>query len=173
MTENKGIEGILNTIANELPEGERNDYFTQHYSRYLFTLEALSRVVGNQIHDGFKVLDVGCYPGHLSMALTKMGCDVFGISVEVEHHRRVFKTPNIRSIQECNVEYDPFPFEDSFFDLVLFTEIIEHLPYSPLPALKEIHRVLEQSGYMVITTPNDQWIVRRILRLKNALLFRI
>ncbi|MFC1962402.1 class I SAM-dependent methyltransferase [Chloroflexota bacterium] len=117
-------------------------------------------------------MDVGCFPGHLSTALTKMGCEVFGISYEVEHASRVFKTPAIHSIEECKIETEPFPFDDSVSDLVIFTETIAHLPWSPLPALREIHKALKRGGYLVITSPNDSYLGRRISRIINSLLFR-
>ncbi len=53
-----------------------------------------------------------------------------------------------------NVEEDEFPFADHSFDVVLFCEIIEHLLMDPLAALREIHRVLEPGGILVLTTPN-------------------
>ena len=48
------------------------------------------------------------------------------------------------------------------FDFVLFCEIIEHLLMNPLHALREIHRVLEPGGLLVLTTPN-------VARLGNVL----
>ena len=45
---------------------------------------------------------------------------------------------------------------------MLFCEIIEHLVNDPLHALREIHRVLEPGGLLVLTTPN-------VARLENVL----
>jgi SAM-dependent methyltransferase len=172
MKKDDSMVAVLGKIADELSESERNGYFTNHYDRYLATLQALYEVAGEKIGPGLKVLDVGCIPGHLGSALAKMGCEVHGLSCEVEYNRSIFKTPDIEDIRECNIETDSFPYQDSYFDLVLFTETIEHLPFSPLPALREMHRVLKKDGYLLLTTPNDLYIDRRISRIKSSLLFK-
>jgi 2-polyprenyl-3-methyl-5-hydroxy-6-metoxy-1,4-benzoquinol methylase len=77
------------------------------------------------------------------------------------------------------------PFDDAYFDLVICTEVIEHIKdveSSQLPDLEsfnysgvinmlsEIRRVLVKSGYLVLTTPNassmltlDKWLHGEIL----------
>ena len=50
--------------------------------------------------------------------------------------------------------------------MILFNEVIEHLPQSPIVSLKEIHRVTKKDGYIMITTPN---ISRSINRAKAML----
>ena len=163
----KKIKEVLDEVKDELKKKkERTDYFDAHYYRYFYTLEALLKVLENSRCDKCKILDVGCIPGHLSHALKKMGHDVYGISYKVNKINLGIQ------IEECNVEDDSFPFEDSLFDVVIFTEVMEHLIKSPVPALKEIHRVLKKGGYLILTTPNQLYIVRRILTLINILLFR-
>jgi SAM-dependent methyltransferase len=53
-----------------------------------------------------------------------------------------------------NIETDRFPYDDESFDVVLFSELIEHLGVNPVCALAEIHRVLRPGGIVVVTTPN-------------------
>ena len=53
-----------------------------------------------------------------------------------------------------NAERDRFPYEDARFETVLACEILEHLLLDPMHMLLEIHRVLEEGGTMVLTTPN-------------------
>ena len=45
------------------------------------------------------------------------------------------------------------PIEDSYADIALFQEGIEHLP-DQLNALREFNRVLKPSGKLILTTPN-------------------
>jgi 2-polyprenyl-3-methyl-5-hydroxy-6-metoxy-1,4-benzoquinol methylase len=103
-----------------------------------------------------RVLDVGCFPYHLGRAMEMMGYEVWGIS---SAHEPV-KQKNIRT---CNIESDRFPFNDNFFDLIVCTEVLEHLPQSPLHALNEMRRVTKPGGKLLITTPN---IARSINRAK-------
>jgi 2-polyprenyl-3-methyl-5-hydroxy-6-metoxy-1,4-benzoquinol methylase len=106
-----------------------------------------------------RVLDVGCFPYHLGAAMELMGYEVWGIS---SSHEPV-KSKKIRT---CNIESDRFPFEDNYFDLVVCTEVLEHLPQSPVHALQEIYRVTAPGGHTLITTPN---ITRSINRAKMIL----
>jgi len=53
-----------------------------------------------------------------------------------------------------NIETDEFPYPDATFDVVLFSELIEHLGMNPVWALGEIHRVLKPEGHVIVTTPN-------------------
>ena len=46
------------------------------------------------------------------------------------------------------------PFGDETFDLVIFSEVIEHFYNSPKPVLAEINRVLVPGGWLILTTPN-------------------
>lgn len=53
-----------------------------------------------------------------------------------------------------DVEADEFPYPDGAFDVVIFSELIEHLSLNPVWTLSEIHRVLKPGGHVLITTPN-------------------
>jgi SAM-dependent methyltransferase len=54
----------------------------------------------------------------------------------------------------CNLERDSLPYEDGIFDLVIFTETLEHIPRSPYAILGEIHRVLKRGGTLLFSVPN-------------------
>jgi SAM-dependent methyltransferase len=59
-----------------------------------------------------------------------------------------------------NVETDEFPYPDGSFDVVIFSEMLEHLAINPVWTLAEIHRVLKPGGHMILTTPNALSIER-------------
>jgi SAM-dependent methyltransferase len=46
------------------------------------------------------------------------------------------------------------PFDDNIFDLVLCTEVLEH-DSAPWETIKEIHRVLQLDGELVLTCANE------------------
>ncbi|MDQ7011173.1 MAG: class I SAM-dependent methyltransferase [Mariprofundaceae bacterium] len=58
---------------------------------------------------------------------------------------------------------DGLPYEDAFFDLITFTEVVEHLEHYRL-ILREAQRVLKPGGLLIVTTPN-------ILNLKSRIRF--
>lgn len=45
------------------------------------------------------------------------------------------------------------PFKDNIFDVVVITEVLEHVP-DMQKAIDECHRVLKREGYIYISTPN-------------------
>jgi len=49
-------------------------------------------------------------------------------------------------------DVDNLPFADEIADVVICTEVLEHVPY-PQKALKEINRVLKHGGYLILSTP--------------------
>jgi SAM-dependent methyltransferase len=53
-----------------------------------------------------------------------------------------------------NIETDKYPYPDETFDVVIFSELIEHLAINPVWALAEMHRVLRPGGHLIVTTPN-------------------
>jgi len=53
-----------------------------------------------------------------------------------------------------NAEIDHFPYENDHFSCILCCELLEHLPTDPMHMMSEIHRIVKQGGYLVLTTPN-------------------
>jgi glycosyltransferase involved in cell wall biosynthesis/SAM-dependent methyltransferase len=53
-----------------------------------------------------------------------------------------------------DVEHDRFPYPDSYFDVALCCELIEHLREDPMHMLIELNRVLKWGGLLILTTPN-------------------
>ena len=54
-----------------------------------------------------------------------------------------------------------FPFADETFDVVVATEVIEHL-YNPEGAVKEIYRILRKDGMLIGSVPNEYHLRKRI-----------
>jgi SAM-dependent methyltransferase len=53
-----------------------------------------------------------------------------------------------------DAEKDCYPYPDGHFECALACEIFEHMMHDPMHMLVEIHRVLEEGGALVLTTPN-------------------
>lgn len=177
------IAQLLSTIESSIIPTKELAYFWTHVARYEEILRRVNYIASsrqsakarNATDDALKhrpasptvrradatlkVLDVGCFPYHLGAAMENMDLDVYGISSQHEPLRGA-------KIKTCNIETDKFPFNDNFFDIVIFTEVLEHLPQSPLHTLREIYRVLMPGGHVIITTPN---IARSINRAKMLL----
>jgi SAM-dependent methyltransferase len=57
-------------------------------------------------------------------------------------------------VDHFDAERDIFPYPDEHFDLVIAGEIIEHMVYDPMHLLLESRRVLQEGGFLLVTTPN-------------------
>lgn len=148
----KKIYLVLKKVEDKIGSIAERNYFFTHEVRYRNTLLLIEK-----ISDGKKlrILDIGCFPYHVGKALELLGHDVYGIASAHE------KIKN-KKIVCMNIEKDLFPFDDDFFDLTLFNEVIEHLPQSPVIPLLEILRITKKSGKLMITTPNIARLFNRI-----------
>jgi 2-polyprenyl-3-methyl-5-hydroxy-6-metoxy-1,4-benzoquinol methylase len=62
----------------------------------------------------------------------------------------------------------PLDLPSNSFDVIVFTEVIEHLNFNPIPLLREFARVLRPSGVVYCATPNLSSLNTR-LRLMRGL----
>jgi len=55
------------------------------------------------------------------------------------------------------------------FDIVLFTEVIEHLAFNPVAMWREIYRVMKPGARIVVTTPNYHALRTRLRQWWRAM----
>jgi SAM-dependent methyltransferase len=116
-------------------------------------LEALGDVSGRTI------LDAGCGPGFYAAELARRGANVIGFDQSSEMvalaRRRLGADAELR-VHDLT---DPIDWlESDAVDLVLMALVLHHLE-DPVPALRELHRVLTTQGRLVISTihPTFDW----------------
>jgi SAM-dependent methyltransferase len=98
--------------------------------------------------DCSSILDIGCGDGRVTNRLTTRYVRVVGLDNSIEALRYLRASAILG-----NIEHLPFP--DKTFDLVLCSEVLEHLPFSVYSkALAEIERVAAK--YIIITVPNNE-----------------
>jgi methionine biosynthesis protein MetW len=109
-----------------------------------------------------KVLDVGCANCWTVQLFNGTKVEHFGIDISDNALKRAEKKGVI--VKRVDLDCDPIPFEDNFFDLVLCSDIIEHTLY-PENILKEARRVLKEGGSLIVIVPNIVSWYNRILVL--------
>lgn len=116
-----------------------------------------------QLAPGASVLELGSNPYFITRLLRERGLEVlcanwFGEgALDGDTGTQTVTESGVAHTYEFdhfNIERDRFPYPDDSFDLVMFCEILEHLPNDPTHTLSEIHRVLRPDGLMLLTTPN-------------------
>jgi len=101
---------------------------------------------------GDRALDLGCGAGDFTAALSGMGARPVGVDVaEAALSRARAAHPGL---EFRLVPFDgPLPFEDTSFDLVWASEVIEHVA-DTARWLSEVRRVLATGGRLLLTTPS-------------------
>jgi 2-polyprenyl-3-methyl-5-hydroxy-6-metoxy-1,4-benzoquinol methylase len=114
-----------------------------------------------------KILDLGCGNGALARSLARAGfnltaCDVDrnGISIAAAHNPE-----NVR-FQVLSAYDDARAIGDHDFDVVLSTEVIEHL-YLPRQIPRFARRVLKPSGRLVVSTPYHGYLKNLAIAVCN------
>ncbi len=118
--------------------------------------------------NGKYVLDVGCGDGFLGSRVKKKGGYVYGIDISKKAILIAKKQLTEAKVVDLNEER--LPFRNKYFDLVISTEVIEHL-FDPSNFLKEINRVLKKNGELIITTPNILYWGNRLNFLVGKFLY--
>lgn len=105
------------------------------------------------------ILNVGCGDGRVTRAV-KENYEIVGVDLSATAARLFHGTALLGSI-------DALPFRDRSFDLVLATEVLEHLPdriYAE--ALKELQRVAGR--YLLVTVPNDENLEANLIKCSRC-----
>jgi ubiquinone/menaquinone biosynthesis C-methylase UbiE len=110
------------------------------------------------------VIDLGCGEGHLLKSLSNLVDHKKSAAIEIDPDEvkdAVINLPNcdVRQASIYNI-----PFHDNSFELVICTEVLEHLD-NPTLALNEISRV--SSKYILLSVPREpMWCILNIMRFK-------
>jgi len=111
---------------------------------------------------GRKILDLGCCSGYLGEEIKKNNNYVVGIDISSQAVSRASAVLDQALV--LDIQQDILPFADKYFDVVVLSEVIEHL-FFPEKTLAEARRVLKDDGFIVITTPNFLFAGNRIKML--------
>ena len=118
---------------------------------YFYGDEKRKNLYTQLIGKGNKILEVGCRSGNLTQFYHE-GNQVVGIDVDRNALIEFEKRLNLKS-HWVDVDSEDLPFDDEMFDVVVFSEVMEHLRF-PRKALSEISRVLMKHGRLIGSVPN-------------------
>lgn len=164
-----------------LPYGATDvDYLRHHYARYATTKREFERDWPRR-GAGSHVLDIGAHWLHQSAlwALDGYRVTALDLPTTLEYDSTIaFARDHGVGLIVCRDLERPAPalapLADDSVDVVLFTEILEHITFNPVAFWREIHRVLRPGGRIVVTTPNyyalrgRSWAPQRLLERFGA-----
>ena len=112
------------------------------------------------------ILDAGCGEGFVVRALRRClpHTDITGLDLSEEAIQ--FARENVADAHFMVGDINHMPFCDNYFDVVLCSEVLEHLE-DPVAAIMELLRVSKKS--LIITVPHEPWFcLGNFLVLKNV-----
>jgi 2-polyprenyl-3-methyl-5-hydroxy-6-metoxy-1,4-benzoquinol methylase len=149
------------------------NYFSTHtyaditfakYSMYWWSNRFYAMLARRYGRRGARFLEVGSGMGHLTGQLEDT-FETFGMDLNhwaVKQSKAVVGRSNLQTASAQEL-----PYKDGVFNVVIIKHIVEHLP-DPARALREIGRVTEPGGTLILATPNldsalkpwkgDHWI---------------
>jgi SAM-dependent methyltransferase len=160
-----GTADLFQQVEQSAREDGKAAYFRLHRHRFAAILAAMEAPAGA------RVLEVGVTPGHCTQLLVGSGYRVSGVDLDPTRRQVLWSRLGV-PVHQANLEQEPLPFEDESFERVVFSEVIEHLVFSPLPVLREFRRVLAPGGRLLITTPNELYLKSRLRALLRMLLWQ-
>jgi 2-polyprenyl-6-hydroxyphenyl methylase/3-demethylubiquinone-9 3-methyltransferase len=147
---------------------------TQYYfrdSKGLITDEFLIPILDKQLRilRPKRILDVGCGNGSIARFFIEKGYDVYGIDASVKgiEFARIYHAERFH-VQDLNDDGLPLAIKDKSFDLIISTEVIEHV-YSPLKFIKYCHNNLVSSGHIILSTPYHGYLKNLALALSGKM----
>jgi SAM-dependent methyltransferase len=124
--------------------------------RKVVRLEGVRAAVRARARAGGRLLDVGCGCGDNLASLAALpGLELHGIEYAESNVARARKLLGARAtVVQASALALPFP--AAHFQTVTCIEVLEHLQ-DDAGALREMHRVLEPGGALVLTVPYRHW----------------
>jgi SAM-dependent methyltransferase len=108
-----------------------------------------------ELAEGCRVLDCGCGMGFYLLAMSRLRpLELYGVDSDVRRLAQADALDTGAQLAEADATRLPFP--DGWFDAVLLSEVLEHVP-DDAAALAEIRRALRPGGVIAISVPNARY----------------
>jgi 2-polyprenyl-3-methyl-5-hydroxy-6-metoxy-1,4-benzoquinol methylase len=113
-----------------------------------------------------RILDFGCGTGWMSIALAKIGAEVYGIDISQELIKKALQLAAREKLSDkiyfIEMPGENLTFQEKFFDIVLGSSILHHTDIQM--ALKCISGVLKPNGRALFLEPMNQNIFLKVWR---------
>ena len=147
------IDGLGMLVSSQL--GGDETYFRNQLPRYARTLHRIQALRPAPC----RVLDIGSHYLHQSVLLSRLGYQVSGIDISlfaeadfVQARARMCGIDNraVNSLEAGEFLSD----QKGTFELIVFTEILEHITFNPVRFWARVYELLAPNGVVYLSTPN-------------------
>lgn len=150
MTELNRQDAIWDYFQNQAPES-----FEGSYPRIRFLLRSIPA--------GARVLNIGVGSGIFEQLALQAGIDVYALDPVPKSIENLRTSLNMG--EKAQTGYgEAIPFDDDMFDIVVASEVLEHLsPDDMMATLTEIRRILKPGGLFKGTVPARENLAEQIV----------
>lgn len=128
--------------------------------RHHYHQKIINIVKKESIGRTLKILDIGCATGYLGKAVKLNNNYVCGVEISpiaAEESKKV-----LDNVAVGNIELIDLPYKENYFDIVICSDILEHL-FSPELVLNKIYKYLKREGIFLMVVPNIAWYRMRLM----------
>lgn len=157
---------------------KEKEYFEFHKNRF-FRFDQFLDKFDSECVKGKKevrILEIGSHYLHTSVLLAGRGYTVDSMDVSefwsLEFVKIRAEKYGLNPLIENDLsKLQHFEGKTDYYDLVVFTEIMEHITFNPVRFWKTIYDLLVSGGQIYISTPNAFALPNYVRNLKNILFF--
>lgn len=152
-------------LLREHPD-DVDHYLNVHYARYRHDVTEIL----NLAPPGGRILDLGAAPFCTAETLARLGYDVVAGDAAPENWGIAGRLT--AKVEKVDCDGQVLPFDKNSFDVVVLTEVFEHLHVNLVVTGREMRRVLKRGGHLYLTTPNG-FGLRRLLKVLRQRRFQV
>lgn len=140
-------------------QNEEINSFDGSYGRLSYLLK--------NIESKAKILNIGVGGGVLEKIALSKNIDIYSLDPSKSS---IEKLQKMIGQEKAKVGYSQdIPFSDNFFDVVVMSEVLEHLEMDIIEeTLEEVHRVLKKGGRFIGTVPSSENLSEQIVICPNC-----
>jgi len=138
-----------------------NEYYRQKYRAgelYYWHPVALWLFQDAPLYRGGRILDIGAAYGTLAVYANRLsGSGVFCTDFTKSYMSEALCNVCNFRFAVSNIELETLPWGEKF-DVIIFTEILEHLNFNPVPTMQKLCAALQPGGRLYLSTPDaGEW----------------
>lgn len=157
---------IVEVIDETYDENYAQRYIRKAKSKYKRAKRRL-KYLKKRNKSAKRFVDIGSSAGFVVQAANDLKLDAYGVEIEKTGPKYAKEVLGLKNIY--NMKLHDCKFEDNFFDIVTFYEVLEHIPNLD-NFLQEVHRISTDNAILQLSVPNaGHWSIQKDMQLWDAI----